>query len=192
MKLLISILSVGFLVFNLKAEEQLQPTLTVVASAQGDLATGVAKSKKINFPNNARVNPKPVADKETVEVHILHFVFPELKKNLPLADFLAALDLRNERINKEELITLLDTAGYRPARLEEMMAVRPNLKLDKDVQVYGTTVKEGVTSLAFMFQFEYEIGTDLMAYVDGARPGMFSDDYKWYKQNIYVAAVKKE
>jgi hypothetical protein len=192
MKLLISILSVGFLASCLQAEEQLQPTLTVLTSAHGDLATGVTKSGKINLPQDVRLDPAPIADKETVEVHILHFVAPDLKKIEDHEKFLIALKSTYQRITKEELVSLIDAAGYRPARLEEMMAARPNLKLKGDVQVYGTKATQGDKSYAFAFKYEYRLGTYILAYVDGARPGMFPDNYEWYKESVRVAVVKKE
>jgi hypothetical protein len=152
--------------------------IEVIATARGDVQSGLEKigENGLQLPKGGQLVPVASAVPLKTEVSIVR---------LSSAN-------NEQRGDRDEVLRLLDSAGYRPARLEEMLSVRAKFQsIDGSVVVYGSQLKYEGKTYSFQFQYRYQLGTDILAYKDGARPGMFEDTFKWLIQNLAIAAVQK-
>jgi|APGre2960657423_1045063.scaffolds.fasta_scaffold00924_7 hypothetical protein len=152
--------------------------IAVLATARGDVQSGIEKIGKngLQLPKGGQLVPASSTEPLKTEVSIVRFSSAN----------------NEQRGNRDEVLKLLDSAGYRPARLEEMLSVRGKFQgIDGSVVVYGSQLKYEGKTYGFQFQYRYQLGTDILAYKDGARPGMFEDTFEWLIQDLAIAAVKK-
>lgn len=178
-----------------------KPELVSFMEAEGKAVAGVKKLEGINIPKGSALIPAPVADSSTVKVELLKFVIPEPPVIDPNDELGQAAEKviepyvgGNTLMDDAVLLVALDKAGYRPARIEELMAVRSELTLKEGmVLVLGThlTTSSG-ERCTFTIEYGYVLGTDILSYGEGmTKVGLRPVEYAGKKRNIILAAVKK-
>ena len=159
------------------------PKLVVVQSAKADPAGGWRTLKGLTGLRRYAITPEPVELAATeVEVQILRFP----SETAPAAGPAKA---NGGKMDSESILKAIKDAGFRPATIVELLAVKNKLK-DVDVAVYGNVAALGGKTYRFQMDFIFKPGQDATEF-SGGRVGLFPDDWKWDQAAVTVAAVKE-
>jgi hypothetical protein len=183
-----TIIILGFLLTAIApiAHSETDP-VKVIASVKAEVGQGLEQVKLLELPKNSVLSPKPSALSKEIEVKVIRFS----NKKLSTDEFLKKLD---EKIGLDEILAQLDKAGFRPAKIEEVAAVRDKLLAvlkDECVMICGTKAVVNGKDHYFACDFEYIPGTDFLTYPPG-QFGLVTADWKTSVFGIVLAAVKKE
>lgn len=157
--------------------------LAVVQTARGNPADGWRVLKGLTALNRYAISPEPVELAATeVEVQILRFSSDYVRGDGSVKADVAMID-------SESILKAIKNAGFRPATIVELLAVKSKLK-DVDVSAYGNTAELGGKTYRFQIEFIHKAGQDITQF-SGGRVGLFPADWKWDQGSVTVAAVKE-
>ena len=159
------------------------PKLVVVQTAKGNPADGWRSLKAFTGLGKYAISPEPVElTAKEVDVQILKFSSDNAHGKEPNK-------ANAEKIDSEALLKAIKDAGFRPATIVEVLAVKNKLK-DVDVVVYGNVAELGGRTYRFQIEFIFKPGHDITQF-SGGRVGLFPADWQWDQGLVTVAAVKE-
>jgi len=159
------------------------PKLVVVQTAKGNPADGWRALKGLTGLKRYAISPEPVElTANEVDVQILR-ISPDNARGD------GSVKANAEMIDSESLLKAIKNAGFRPATIVELLAVKNKLK-DVDVSVYGNVAELGGRAYRFQIEFIHKAGQDITQF-SGGRVGLFPADWKWDQGSVTVAAVKE-
>jgi hypothetical protein len=162
-------------------------SVTVLASAKTEVKEGLKHFNELKIPPGTILSPKPTPITKEIEVKVIRLSIEGLSTD----EFLEKI---KEKVGLEEIQKKIDGAGFRPAKIEEVVNVREKLKTtlkDEYVIICGTKAVMNKKDYYFVCDFEYILGTDILTYPPG-RFGFIPADWKTSLISSVFAVVKKE
>jgi hypothetical protein len=183
--ILLAILGAVIPAFAAQAENNgIEPKFAIVATAKGQIADGAKSLKDFKLPKGIKISSAPEVSGSDVEIQVLKFDFT----GIPAEKYIETLD---GKVGAEQVLKMIDAAGYRPATITEVLSVREKLsKIDLNITVYGSNAQLDGKKYYFNIDYHYNLGEDILPYING-KVGLFETDWKGERYALSFAVVKK-